>query len=307
MGSVVYPPVVTRVSPADPDVGDPVGAERTFTASCDQPATLTFYLDRELVHTSGSGVQQASYTFQSAPLGEHTVRVVAANENGSGENYWNWDVIWLPQSTLQEVLSVVKDYPGNPGHTVAAFFSVVIEYMGKCELYDGDWLYDFRLAAAGMMRDDEDSRYPGIRGMGITVQENSNQTSQELYISLDPNCVGAWPVEELQKPNYELYEALFSLCLEPVPFAGFFLDCTDLILALVRPPTYAYDVQKVDYDWSFSSEQADVAYVLRWSVRVRSGETISFEFNPWLFGVPEFWFECDKKVTIHAAEDPAYE
>lgn len=41
MGSVVYPPVVTRVSPADPDVYDPVGAERTFAALCDHPATFT--------------------------------------------------------------------------------------------------------------------------------------------------------------------------------------------------------------------------------------------------------------------------
>ncbi|WP_305066325.1 hypothetical protein [Methanoculleus sp.] len=92
MGGGGNPPVVTLIEPEDPDVGDPVGAERMFTAECDQPATLTFYLNGDPVHTSDPGVQQASYTFPSAPLGQHMVRVVAANENGTGENYWTWNV-----------------------------------------------------------------------------------------------------------------------------------------------------------------------------------------------------------------------
>ncbi len=62
------------VEPADPDVGDPVGAARTFTAACDQAATMRVYLDGTRVHTSGSGVQQVSYTVPSAPAGEHMVR-----------------------------------------------------------------------------------------------------------------------------------------------------------------------------------------------------------------------------------------
>ena len=94
MGGGVNPPVVTLVEPEDPDIGDPVGAERMFTAECDQPATLTVYLDDDPdpVYQSDPGVQEVSYTFPSAPLGEHMVRVVAANENGTGENYWNWNV-----------------------------------------------------------------------------------------------------------------------------------------------------------------------------------------------------------------------
>jgi hypothetical protein len=92
MGGGVNPPVVTLVEPEDPEVSDLIGAERMFTASCDQSATLTFYLDGDLVYTSSPGVQQASYTFPSAPLGLHVVRVVAVNENGTGENYWNWNV-----------------------------------------------------------------------------------------------------------------------------------------------------------------------------------------------------------------------
>ncbi|WP_292364569.1 MULTISPECIES: hypothetical protein [unclassified Methanoculleus] len=97
---------MTRVSLANPDVGDPVGAEQEFTASCDQPATLTVYLDDEPVYQSEPGVQEVSHTFQSAPLGEHTVRVVAANENGSGENYWTWSVF---VSTPDEVSLIDKN------------------------------------------------------------------------------------------------------------------------------------------------------------------------------------------------------
>ncbi len=65
-----------------------------FTAECDQQATLTVYLDDDPdpVYQSDPGVQEVSYTFESAPLGQHMVRVVAANENGTGENYWNWNV-----------------------------------------------------------------------------------------------------------------------------------------------------------------------------------------------------------------------
>ena len=94
MGGGGNPPVVTLVEPEDPDIGDPVGAERMFTAECDQQATLTVYLDDDPdpVYQSDPGVQEVSYTFESAPLGQHMVRVVAANENGTGENYWNWNV-----------------------------------------------------------------------------------------------------------------------------------------------------------------------------------------------------------------------
>mgnify|MGYP000942317220 CR=1 FL=1 len=47
MGGGVNPPVVTLVEPEDPDIGDPVGAERMFTAECDQPATMRVYLDSD--------------------------------------------------------------------------------------------------------------------------------------------------------------------------------------------------------------------------------------------------------------------
>jgi hypothetical protein len=86
------PPVVTRVNPVDLSADNLLGEPRTFTASCDQQATMTFYLDGNPKHQSGPGVQQASLTCPCAPYGQHVVRVVAANGNGTGENYWNWNV-----------------------------------------------------------------------------------------------------------------------------------------------------------------------------------------------------------------------
>ena len=86
------PPVVTRVEPGGEDVSVLVGAEQGFTASCDQPATLTFFLGDRLVFTSNPGVQEATFTCASAPLGQYVMRVVASNENGTGETHWNWNV-----------------------------------------------------------------------------------------------------------------------------------------------------------------------------------------------------------------------
>ncbi|WFN37312.1 hypothetical protein L1994_02695 [Methanomicrobium antiquum] len=90
------PPVVTLVNPSGSDICDPVGTMRTFTASCDQPAIMKIYLGVSLLFETSSTVQQISYAFQSAPVGSHVVRVVAENANGSGENYWNWNVLSTP-------------------------------------------------------------------------------------------------------------------------------------------------------------------------------------------------------------------
>ena len=68
----VSPPVVMQVEPEDPDIGDPVGAARPFTASCDQPATMRVYLNGTLPHTSDPDVWEGSYTFPGAPPGHST-------------------------------------------------------------------------------------------------------------------------------------------------------------------------------------------------------------------------------------------
>ncbi|WP_074368538.1 hypothetical protein [Methanoculleus chikugoensis] len=85
--------MVTLVEPAGPEISDPYvyGAERTFTASVNQTAALKFYLDGALVQTFPN-VTEVSHPFRIPFLGTHTVRVVAQNANGSGENCWTWSV-----------------------------------------------------------------------------------------------------------------------------------------------------------------------------------------------------------------------
>ncbi|WP_292410309.1 hypothetical protein [Methanoculleus sp. UBA377] len=54
--------------------------------SVGRPSIVT--LNGSLIHITIPDVREVSYTFPSAPLGEHMVRVTAANAKGSGENYW---------------------------------------------------------------------------------------------------------------------------------------------------------------------------------------------------------------------------
>jgi len=90
---VESPPVVTRVDPEEQNVSDNVGTQRTFTALCDQSATMTFELDGTPVFQSSPGIQSASYTNSSASAGMHEVGVIASNSNGNGSNHWNWLVL----------------------------------------------------------------------------------------------------------------------------------------------------------------------------------------------------------------------
>ena len=95
--------------PEDPDVGDPYvyGAERIFTVSVNQVATLKFYLDGTLVKTFPN-VTEASQPIQIPLLGVHTVRVTATNARGSGENYWTWSVV--PMSPVVTRNSPIEPY-----------------------------------------------------------------------------------------------------------------------------------------------------------------------------------------------------
>lgn len=83
---------VTLVSPSTSEVSDLIGAEREFIASCDHPAIMRICLDGNTVCESSSNVQEISYTFPSAPEGEHSVQVFAEFLNGVGSASWDWDV-----------------------------------------------------------------------------------------------------------------------------------------------------------------------------------------------------------------------
>jgi hypothetical protein len=87
----VNPPVVIRENPTEPYIIDSAGNQRIFTAGCDQPVTMSFYLNGTHVHTSSPGVQSDSCSL-SASVGEHVIRVIGVNSNGSGETSWEWKI-----------------------------------------------------------------------------------------------------------------------------------------------------------------------------------------------------------------------
>ena len=92
--------IVTLQDPSSSLVLDPPCTQRPFTASTNQPATISFYLDgsQTPIAQSASGVQQATYPASNPP---HTIQVVATNNNGNATNCWNWLVIYpIPSVTL---------------------------------------------------------------------------------------------------------------------------------------------------------------------------------------------------------------
>ena len=182
------PPVVRLVEPADPNIGDPVGAARTFTAACDQPATMTVYLNGTLVHTSASGVQQVSYTVPSAPLGQHMVRVVAANANGTGENYWTWNVVSTPP-VITSVLPVSDCLVDTTESFFQRTFEIITDIASKIRVYVNDvltfaqetystvmsWIFDRTTTPV--------NPDPFVNIIRIVV-ENTNGTTEKIIYSI---------------------------------------------------------------------------------------------------------------------------
>ncbi len=188
MGEGGNPPVVTLVEPASPNIGDPVGAARTFTAACDQPATMTVYLDGTWVHTSASGVQQVSYTVPSAPLGQHMVRVTAANANGSGENYWTWNVLSTPP-IITSVLPVSDCLVDTTESFFQRTFEIITDIASKIRVYVNDvltftqetystvmsWIFDRTTTPV--------NPDPFVNIIRIVV-ENTNGTTEKIIYSI---------------------------------------------------------------------------------------------------------------------------
>lgn len=55
---------MTLINPAGPGIGDPVGMERMFTATCDQPATTGVYLNGNPRHTERTGRPGSAFRFE---------------------------------------------------------------------------------------------------------------------------------------------------------------------------------------------------------------------------------------------------
>jgi len=85
-------PVITLSDPSSSSVSNNIGESRTFTATVDKIANVTWYLDEAVLQTNSS-VTTSSYTNTSATQGSHIIRVEAQNENGTAESKsWTWTV-----------------------------------------------------------------------------------------------------------------------------------------------------------------------------------------------------------------------
>jgi len=85
-------PVITLSDPSSSSVSNNVGESRTFTATVNPTANMTWSLDGATLYTNSS-VDSSSYTNSSATAGTHTVKVEAQNANGTADpKSWTWTV-----------------------------------------------------------------------------------------------------------------------------------------------------------------------------------------------------------------------
>ena len=223
------PPVVRLVEPEDPDVGDPYvyGAERIFTVSVNQVATLKFYLDGTLVQTFPN-VTEASQPIQIPLLGVHTVRVTATNARGSGENYWTWSVV--PMSPVVTRNSPIEPYIVDSAGT-QLIFTAHCDQSVTMHFYLDESLVHTSIPD---VQSDSCSLSPSIgehiiRAVGVN-QNGSSETSWELKIkaprpSLPLNITKIDPVGEMAV-NRVGEQRPFSVRINHPAYVNFYLDGT---------------------------------------------------------------------------------
>jgi hypothetical protein len=91
--TVTEPPAPSIILslPSSSSVSDVEDNSRTFTATVDQVADVTWILDGVTLYTNTS-VQTASYYNSSAKTGIHNLTVFAENTNGVDQKKWTWSV-----------------------------------------------------------------------------------------------------------------------------------------------------------------------------------------------------------------------
>ncbi|WP_281769002.1 hypothetical protein [Methanoculleus bourgensis] len=141
---------------------------RTFTAACDQPATMTVYLDGTRVHTSASGVQQyptPSRIFDRTTTSVNPdpfvniIRIVVENTNGTTEKIIYSIITQAPVTSAPVITSAspaehtITNIAGSPGRrtfgvTVDQPATIIFSVGGreKCRfsaVTDATWECDF--------------------------------------------------------------------------------------------------------------------------------------------------------------------
>ncbi|KKG16825.1 hypothetical protein EO98_01985 [Methanosarcina sp. 2.H.T.1A.6] len=132
-------PVITLSDPSSSSVSNNVGELRKFTATANQISNMTWYLDGNFLYTNQS-VDSSSYTSSSATVGTHTIKVEAANINGTAESKsWTWTVgTAVPVITLSDPSS--SSVSNNVGDSKK--FTATVNQISNMTWYlDGNFLY----------------------------------------------------------------------------------------------------------------------------------------------------------------------
>lgn len=82
--------IIRSISPPSP-VSDFIGAQRAFTVTLGQVASVTWLLNGTVIQSNVS-VTEATYTNLSAARGEYNLTVVVTNPNGTDTEKWVWRV-----------------------------------------------------------------------------------------------------------------------------------------------------------------------------------------------------------------------
>ncbi|MDO9324445.1 MAG: hypothetical protein Q7T80_05735 [Methanoregula sp.] len=159
------PLVVTLVNPSSSIVLDLPGTQRSFTASVNQPATISFYVDGSPTAAAQSSpdVQEATFEESNPP---HTIRVVASNANGNAQNCWNWlEIHPIPPVTL--VGTIVSS---NGCHNTTDTVALIINNVYVQHYSDGTYAIqmDYNIGIGGTFLE-EHWNIEGSLSLSVTI------------------------------------------------------------------------------------------------------------------------------------------
>jgi hypothetical protein len=324
-----------------------VGTKRTFYVSTDLQALITIYFDGVLVlsttgtsahyPTDGDGI--------TGTLGAHIIEAVATNACGWSNTTCTWTVydpnpqpIFTPPNTQSVVQikrwSISDTYGHSFEETLRTLCEARYTYQ-KCQLPDGNWIYQFNMGLIGLVRDASTGLKPtlitGVSGapsflggfyqfkIDMTKNDPSyNNPNLTLFSSLDPYCFG---VSNLLggdltgfKYSTEANNILTTICGDLLSLAEGPIDTfitagqllTDLcgvsldaLKLLTQTPT---DVEQISQKFDFASPQTDVSCYVRWIVFVKTNTTVLFNVEAQLLqNAP---LEIKNNITITSGQDP---
>lgn len=113
--TVNLPPLTLNINPVKKDIQSNFSELKAFTATANQNATFTWYLNNAQVKTESS-VSSSTYTNNTASVGTYNLTVNVTNTKQTYSNKWNWTVSAAPATApkiTQDPASSVSDTTGS--------------------------------------------------------------------------------------------------------------------------------------------------------------------------------------------------